>query len=708
MKISDKSQEKSPMDQAASGAAHAAKTAGSIHSAANMANKGLKSAQAAHAAAGAAKAGAAAATAGTTVGTALGGPFGAVIGKIVTSKTFWKVIGGIFAALLLFMFIIANFFGIILSYLGFLNADDYVMQARNADVANLRIRIEELFKEKENAEDDIAEIIESQRDLLLDGIEADFSDNYTDFETYHVIDEYETKMKDNLPRYLAYLLSEQWSGSQIVTFNGYGKSSSLATELTSSYDAHFEQAAATYNVPAALLKAMGKVESNFNPNAVSGAGAQGIMQLMPGTAASLGVTDPFDPKQNIFGGAKYVASLMDTFTGYPNQLELVIAGYNAGPGAVQKAGYQVPDYAETKAHVQKVMSYLTDTGNAESDTAEADWNLMYSMLYDTVEENANNMFGWSVTDKTERSQEVKYYMESSGVSLEISQKDYNSYIEQGITTIYEKEIIKKSKIEYTVALKLTGLQSDEGEFGYRFITSETLFNTAIQLLKLLEDGIDWAKQMLFQMFNWTDLVFGSGTGDSYISGIDVSGDIIRYDTVAGCVGYCVYFNQTEEPWASMPYSSSTIRASGCGPTSLAIVISTLTGQSVTPQTLCNYAANNGYYVPGAGTSHAFIGQVPQQYGLNVQRVNKSQMSEITRALKEGKMVVEICAGNTITGSGSGHFIVLTGVTGSGNITIADPASRERTGKEYSVGTIQSYARSDVDAFWIIGREAIGN
>lgn len=103
---------------------------------------------------------------------------------------------------------------------------------------------------------------------------------------------------------------------------------------------------------------MGKVESNFDPNVVSGAGAIGIMQLMPGTAASLGVTDPYDPRQNIMGGAKYVAELMEMFQGYENALELVIAGYNAGPQAVINAGYQIPPYTETQNHVKKVMGYI--------------------------------------------------------------------------------------------------------------------------------------------------------------------------------------------------------------------------------------------------------------------------------------------------------------------------------------------------------------
>lgn len=106
-------------------------------------------------------------------------------------------------------------------------------------------------------------------------------------------------------------------------------------------------------MPAALLIAMGKVESDFNPNVVSGAGASGIMQLMPSTAASLGVSNVFDPRENIMGGAKYVSQLIEQFKGYSNGLELAIAGYNAGPGAVMKYGYQIPPYAETQAYVKK-------------------------------------------------------------------------------------------------------------------------------------------------------------------------------------------------------------------------------------------------------------------------------------------------------------------------------------------------------------------
>lgn len=117
-------------------------------------------------------------------------------------------------------------------------------------------------------------------------------------------------------------------------------------------DRIFEEAAARYNVPARLLKAVAKAESDFNPNAVSHAGAVGVMQLMPGTARSLGVSDPYDARQNIMGGAKYLKENLDRF----GDVSLALAAYNAGPGAVQKYS-GIPPYNETQNYVKKVLSY---------------------------------------------------------------------------------------------------------------------------------------------------------------------------------------------------------------------------------------------------------------------------------------------------------------------------------------------------------------
>jgi soluble lytic murein transglycosylase-like protein len=118
------------------------------------------------------------------------------------------------------------------------------------------------------------------------------------------------------------------------------------------FGAEIDAAAARYGIDPALLKGLIRQESGFDPSARSGAGAMGLTQLMPGTAASLGV-DPADPAQAIDGGARYLKQQLDRFGGDPAQ---ALAAYNAGPGAVAKFG-GIPPYAETQNYVKSVLAF---------------------------------------------------------------------------------------------------------------------------------------------------------------------------------------------------------------------------------------------------------------------------------------------------------------------------------------------------------------
>jgi soluble lytic murein transglycosylase len=118
------------------------------------------------------------------------------------------------------------------------------------------------------------------------------------------------------------------------------------------YDPLIGEAAQAHRLPPALVKAVIAAESDFDPRAVSRAGAQGLMQLMPTTAANLGVADPLEPTQNVHGGVSYLRSLLDRY----GDLTRALAAYNAGPEAVDLYG-GVPPYRETRAYVDRVLTY---------------------------------------------------------------------------------------------------------------------------------------------------------------------------------------------------------------------------------------------------------------------------------------------------------------------------------------------------------------
>ena len=130
---------------------------------------------------------------------------------------------------------------------------------------------------------------------------------------------------------------------------------SLNSGVTDRYDDLITEASKKHGVSFSLLKALIKIESDFNPRAISSAGAKGLMQIMPENIRALNIKDPFDPLENIMGGTRYLKQLIGRFNG---KLPMALAAYNAGPNIVDRYK-RIPPFKETENYVEKVMEYYS-------------------------------------------------------------------------------------------------------------------------------------------------------------------------------------------------------------------------------------------------------------------------------------------------------------------------------------------------------------
>ncbi|MGA7874493.1 MAG: transglycosylase SLT domain-containing protein [Desulfoferrobacter sp.] len=156
-------------------------------------------------------------------------------------------------------------------------------------------------------------------------------------------------------RYCTFTKGSNWiriSPARKIVF-----SRSKAGMNKSSYDKHIMDACKRHGLDQKLVKAVIKVESAFNPGAISPKGAVGLMQLMPDTSKDLGVSNPFDPVENIDGGVRYLKTLLRRFK---NNVPLALAAYNAGPEAVQEYG-GIPPYGETQTYVRRVLDFYVSS-----------------------------------------------------------------------------------------------------------------------------------------------------------------------------------------------------------------------------------------------------------------------------------------------------------------------------------------------------------
>lgn len=154
-------------------------------------------------------------------------------------------------------------------------------------------------------------------------------------------------------KYKLYLKSTEHAGAGKKGHVAVFMPSDKSADRFNRYDTWIRQAAALYQIPEELVRAVIKVESDYDPRATSPAGAVGLMQLMPETAMRMQVRDIRDPRENIFGGVRFLRVLANAFNG---DITLTIAGYNAGQAAVEKYG-GIPPYQETQGYVTRVLSY---------------------------------------------------------------------------------------------------------------------------------------------------------------------------------------------------------------------------------------------------------------------------------------------------------------------------------------------------------------
>lgn len=165
----------------------------------------------------------------------------------------------------------------------------------------------------------------------------------------------------------------------------------------------------------------------------------------------------------------------------------------------------------------------------------------------------------------------------------------------------------------------------------------------------------------------------------------------------------IYYNQMDKRWADKPYGpNDTIGVAGCGPTSLAMVVSTLTDQTIDPVAMSNWAYDNSYLASGTGSYHSLIPDGAKHFGLKVQGATAKDKQKMIDALATGKLIVAIMGKGHFTSSG--HFIVLRGVTEEGKILVADPASKKRSDQTWDFSIILDEARKNAAAggpFWII-------
>lgn len=271
---------------------------------------------------------------------------------------------------------------------------------------------------------------------------------------------------------------------------------------------------------------------------------------------------------------------------------------------------------------------------------------------------------------------------------------------------------KENKKEYAKGAVATSLEGADGDIKNTFVLSQEheILEESDALISEDDSGesLDDTLQEETPLSGGDD-TFPEGTAGSssvdeeYIETLQTAqaGTLLQ---TSGAVDV-VFYMQTDERWANLYYGGTdTMETYACGPTSMSIVVSSLTDIKIDPVQMAAWANSNGYWYPQSGSLHSLIPDAAAAFGLQADGVeNTSKAKEkIKTALEDGKLVVALMGKGQFTQSG--HFIVLRGITEDGKIIVVDPASEERTKQTFDIETITSEAKAWADAngpFWII-------
>jgi len=281
---------------------------------------------------------------------------------------------------------------------------------------------------------------------------------------------------------------------------------------------------------------------------------------------------------------------------------------------------------------------------------------------------------------------------------EISLDDMTKVIESSVDKLYSFTYIDSEAISHSE----TDPDNDEG-------SQETI---RIRTYTIIYNGEDYFADEIFYLTEAEKAIADDYAtnlsilfSDGYYQKLTESSPPQNYGEIqlSGGKSGVVYYNQLDERWYDASYGIDHVGSFGCGPTAMAMVVSSLSESAVLPDEMAKWAFEHGYWCKKNGSYRTLISGAASAWGLKVESCGRSQKDKVLNALKEGKLVVALEGKGHFTSSG--HFIVLRGIDSQGGILIADPASYERSQKSWNLALILSESSRKADKegpFWIIG------